>query len=206
MQDILPTTTQTVGGEAVMTVNARDLHQFLDVLTPFHKWITRRIEEYGFTQAIDFLAMDKNVRSEGWFGPREVTEYFLTLDMAKELAMVERSEKGRLARRYFIEMERRVFHTSQTIEQMREALLKSRPDWAKLVRYNELGLSVAEKATLMGCSKDALRMREIGLEKLGLITRKVNPLLRLAGQHGKQVAQRRAEVRKQQLPLLGGEA
>ena len=103
MSQLMPVYHSTIGDRVtVQTVNARDLHEYLEVKTVFADWIKRRIEVYGFLQHIDFV---KNLRDEtGTISP---IDYHLSLDMAKQLAMVERTEKGKEARRYFIECERR---------------------------------------------------------------------------------------------------
>ena len=85
------------------TVNARDLHTFLEVKTNFRDWIARRIQDYGFHEEKDF----RSNLSES-LGGRPSREYHLSLDMAKELAMVERNERGRQARQYFIRCERQL--------------------------------------------------------------------------------------------------
>lgn len=90
----------TIGQDVKETVNARELHVFLEVSTRFNDWIKRRIEEFNFTEGADFVVL-KNEYA------KLPTEYALTLDMAKELSMVERNEKGKQARQYFIECERR---------------------------------------------------------------------------------------------------
>jgi len=96
--------TQTfVGNTTLPTVNARDLHAFLEVKTHLKDWIARRINEYGFEDGKDFCSF----LSES-SGGRPSKEYALTLDMAKELSMVERNAKGKQAREYFIECERQV--------------------------------------------------------------------------------------------------
>ena len=83
-------------------IDARGLHGWLGVTTPFHKWAGRRIEEYGFTDGLDFRTILSKT------GGRPKTDYLLTVGMAKELAMVERSEIGKATRRYFIKMEQAV--------------------------------------------------------------------------------------------------
>jgi len=99
---VVPIHRQSIGEEVVQTVNARDLHQFLEVETRFNDWIRERIEQFGFSENQDFVSFTENpVKGR----PR--IEYALTLDMAKELSMVERNEKGKQARQYFIECERR---------------------------------------------------------------------------------------------------
>ena len=103
MNQLIPLHSQTIDGNAVETVNARELHAFLEVSTAFKDWIARRVKDYGFTEGLDFCS----ILSES-SGGRPSKEYYITLDMAKELSMVERNEKGRQARRYFIECEKQL--------------------------------------------------------------------------------------------------
>jgi phage anti-repressor protein len=87
-------------------VDGRDLYEFLQVETPFKKWIDRMIE-YGFVEGVDFWTEDKNVcRTDGTIMPQKQTEYSLTINMAKEISMIQRSERGKQARLYFLECER----------------------------------------------------------------------------------------------------
>ena len=81
-------------------VDARELHAFLGSKQDFSNWITNRIRKYGFEDGKDFSINLLKSR-----GGRPSKEYYLTLNMAKELAMVENNPKGREARRYFIEAE-----------------------------------------------------------------------------------------------------
>lgn len=95
-------------------VNARELHQFLEVKSDFNNWIKNRISDYGFTENQDFEVFVKN--NENSQGGRPLKEYIISIDMAKELSMVERNEKGKLARLYFIEMEKKAIgYTQQAI-------------------------------------------------------------------------------------------
>lgn len=86
------------------TVNARELHQFLEVGKDFSSWIKDRIEAYGFAEGQDYLFT--KIGEQLASGTKYKNEYFVSLDMAKELAMVERNAKGKQARQYFIECER----------------------------------------------------------------------------------------------------
>jgi anti-repressor protein len=95
-----------IGGAPVQSVDARELHQFLDVGKDFSTWVRARISSYGFVEHTDyevFPGLGENA-STG----RPTKEYALSIDMAKELCMVERNDKGKAARRYFIECERRM--------------------------------------------------------------------------------------------------
>ena len=91
----------------MQAVEARRLHAFLEVSTQFKDWIIRRIEEYQFVENEDYQVLLKNELNPN--GGRPSKDYVISLDMAKELAMVERNEKGRLARKYFIEIEKRYY-------------------------------------------------------------------------------------------------
>lgn len=88
-------------------VSARELHDFLEVETPYRIWFPR-MQEYGFTEGSDFNPY-KNVRVQmegNRTVNREVDDAALTIDMAKEICMIQRSEKGKQARQYFIQLEK----------------------------------------------------------------------------------------------------
>ena len=93
--------------EEVNAVNARDLWSELESKQEFSTWIKKRIDDYDFTQGVDFSQADKFIAVGNSSAKRKITEYIISLDMAKELAMVERNEKGKQARRYFIECEKK---------------------------------------------------------------------------------------------------
>ena len=84
-------------------ISAKELHEFLEVKSKFADWVKNRIEKYGFEENQDFIALSKNLENGG----REI-DYILKLDMAKELSMVENNDKGRQARKYFIECEKKL--------------------------------------------------------------------------------------------------
>lgn len=85
------------------TVDARELHGFLEISTKFADWITRRIEEYGLIEGLDFTLL----KIETQYNQIDRVEYKLKLDTAKELCMVEKNERGKQARKYFIEVEKK---------------------------------------------------------------------------------------------------
>ena len=93
-----------IGNLKQLAVNARDLHEFLQVGKRFASWIQERIGKYEFIENEDFMAISQN-REIGH--GRGKVDYHITLDMAKELSMVENNAKGREARRYFIAMEKK---------------------------------------------------------------------------------------------------
>lgn len=104
MQQLIPLHTQHIDGDATQTVNARELHTFLEAGKDFSTWIRDRIQQYGFLENQDYIVFANF--GENPKGGRPAKEYAITLDMAKEMSMVERNEKGREARRYFIACEK----------------------------------------------------------------------------------------------------
>ena len=103
---LIPVVSQVIDHQSVQTVDARTLHTFLEVGKDFSTWIKDRIEQYSFEQGKDFEVFTSF--GDNPQGGRPAKDYALTLDMAKELAMVERTPKGKQARQYFIECERRL--------------------------------------------------------------------------------------------------
>lgn len=194
-----------VNQQTVQLINARELHQFLAVATRFDVWINRRITEYNFIENLDFIEAIRIDRVErGVFGSREIQikDYHLTLDMAKELCMLERSELGRLARQYFIRMEREAVeeiprlqaklnqleaellaipafirqgdNVHRLIEQAKTAFFHTQPLAKEVLRYREMGLTQAETGKLLGLSPWQLQNIVAKLIHLGLTQRQSN--------------------------------
>ena len=115
-QQLIPVFNGALGDRQQQLCDARDLHSFLSVGRDFSTWIKDRIEQYGFVEGDDFSPVlgkstsfdspNRGNQNSGRGGDRRSIDYHLTLDMAKELAMVGNNELGRQVRRYFIAMER----------------------------------------------------------------------------------------------------
>ncbi|EJC4888499.1 antA/AntB antirepressor family protein [Escherichia coli] len=105
---LIPVFNGTIANETALLCNARDLHAFLEVGKDFSTWIRIRISEYEFTENQDFILLPKTGEQRKGRGGHNRKDYHLTLDTAKELAMVEHNEKGRQIRRYFIECEKKL--------------------------------------------------------------------------------------------------
>ncbi len=89
-------------------INARELHNKLGNKRQYSDWIKQRIEHYKFIENKDFIRFHNFVKGDQkGFGNKTTIEYFITIDMAKELCMVENNDIGRNIRRYFIETEKR---------------------------------------------------------------------------------------------------
>ena len=126
--ELIKTTGITLNGDKITAVNARDLWKFLESKQDFSTWIKRRIEKYEFIEGQDYL-LHKFVEQLP-SGAKHCIEYLISLDMAKELAMVENNERGRQARQYFIEVEKRFRHAGNLVEAIRAAL-------TPIIRENE---------------------------------------------------------------------
>lgn len=97
-----------LNGETQLGVNARDVHVFLESKQIFQNWIKKRIAKYGFVEGVDYLTYQSvnQVPHQGGFRTVTTLEYVVSIDMAKELSMVECTERGREVRLYFIEQEK----------------------------------------------------------------------------------------------------
>ncbi|WP_273721105.1 MULTISPECIES: antA/AntB antirepressor family protein [unclassified Bartonella] len=104
MNTLIPISEQTIDQETVQTVNARELHAFLEIGKDFSTWITDRIKKYNLLEKQDFVC-SPILGSKGRGGHNR-KDYHLTLSVAKELSMLENNKKGREARLYFIKCER----------------------------------------------------------------------------------------------------
>jgi phage anti-repressor protein len=101
---LVPVYRGAIGGVPAHVVNARELHAYLESQRQFADWVKHRIEQYGFEENQDFESFSQNHEKPKIGRPSK--DYLFSLDMAKELSMVENNAKGREARRYFIAMER----------------------------------------------------------------------------------------------------
>ena len=120
MNQLIPLRPQTINGNAVETVSARELHSFVESKQDFSTWIKNRIEKYGFVEDVDYLL--HKIVEQTPSGAKHKIEYYITLDMAKQLAMVENNEKGMQVRKYFIECERKlIMHYDQRYQAVGKA-------------------------------------------------------------------------------------
>lgn len=123
----------------IETVNARELHKFLEVASRFNDWIKARIEKYDFIANEDYIVLTEKLVS----GNNAVSKnYYISLDMAKELSMVENNEKGKQARKYFIELEKeskKILSPAEFMVQQSQILLAQEKELIKInTRLNEV--------------------------------------------------------------------
>lgn len=101
----------TINEEGQQLVSARELHEFLEVKTRFNDWIVRMCE-YGFKENIDYSILSNDNPNGGL----PIKEYAITIDMAKEISMIQRTDKGKQARQYFIACEKKLREEIQNKE------------------------------------------------------------------------------------------
>lgn len=139
-----------------ITLSARELYEFLEVGTHFKDWFPRMCE-YGFEEEKDF----RSILSKST-GGRPSTDYEITLDMAKEIAMIQRNEKGKQARQYFLEIEkqwnspeyvmnRALEYSRKQVEQLKLENKKMRPKaiFADAVSTSEQSILIGQLAKLI---------------------------------------------------------
>ncbi|UJT80192.1 antA/AntB antirepressor family protein [Edwardsiella piscicida] len=135
--DIVPVVSGRIGERETSVVSGTSLHKALGVATRMTDWIKRRIGEYGFKEGLDYIIVE-NLRSPNLSSAKSRQqishEYLTTLDMAKELAMVERSEQGRAIRRYFIQCEEALQLTAPEVAARYRRKLKARIGVANLFK------------------------------------------------------------------------
>ena len=103
-----------LNGKVQLGVNARELHNMLEVKTDFSDWIKRRIKQCKFEENFDYVVILK--KEENLKGGRPATEYIISVDMTKHLGMVERNDKGHEIRKYYIEQEEIARHLKDGLQ------------------------------------------------------------------------------------------
>lgn len=157
-------------------VSARELHAFLESKQDFSTWIKARIEKYGFIENQDFEVFHNFMENPN--GGRPLIEYALSIDCAKEISMVEGNEKGKQARRYFIECEKKAQNQIMNL---------SRIDLAKMIIQSEeekqaLQLEIQENKPLVVFAK-ALQISEHNIL--------IGELAKILKQNGVEIGQNR---------------
>ncbi|GAA5112570.1 antA/AntB antirepressor family protein [Bartonella jaculi] len=127
MKNFIPTQHTIIQQQIIKTVNARDLHAFLEVKAKFRYWIRKSIKEHGFQEGIDFVASKKQSFPSSRGAPCK--NYALTLDAAKHIAICEPSLKSRKIRQYFLECEKKAkaktdYSNPETLEEFIKHLRK----------------------------------------------------------------------------------
>lgn len=112
---------QNINDQMIKTVNARDLHEFLGSKRKFSDWVKAKIDRLRLRENTDYVTVSQNCEiARG--GYQTVIDYFVTLDVAKHIAMMENTDRGFEVRDYFIECERKLTEQHQLPQTFAEAL------------------------------------------------------------------------------------
>nr|WP_279162214.1 phage antirepressor KilAC domain-containing protein [Plesiomonas shigelloides] len=125
LHKLVPVSDGCIGDQPVSLVSAKRLHAFLGVGRDFTTWIKGRVSQYGFVAGVDFTVVENlsaPISGSAKYRQQIEHDYLITIDMGKELAMVERNERGREVRRYFISCERKVKAGANIPQTLPEAL------------------------------------------------------------------------------------
>lgn len=163
------------------TVSARDLHEALEINTRFNDWFSR-MAEYGFENGVDFnLLKNEKVRLEGNREvKRDIMDYQISVDMAKQICMIQRSEKGKQYRQYFIDLEK----AWNTPEQIFARALKMADQ--KIEKLKETNAGLLEDV-------ERMRPKEIFADAVSASTSSIliGDLAKLLRQNGVETGQQR---------------
>ncbi|QNK85948.1 antA/AntB antirepressor family protein [Aliarcobacter cryaerophilus] len=110
MREIIKISSEVIGTKKINSVNARELHQVLDIKKQFTHWIDIQINSLGLEKNVDYIVYE--VKGNG----RPQKEYIITTDTAKHISMASRTAKGKEVRNYFIQIEKEYF--SPNIQQL----------------------------------------------------------------------------------------
>lgn len=153
----------TTNESGVNCVSARELHEGLGVEQRFNDWINRRIKKYGFEENTDYTCLtQKRVtqRTNGQKGTATEKDYIITVDMAKELCMVENNDLGRKFRKYFIACEKKLQEVQQP-KQMSDMEILSRAVLISQEQIKQLTAELNEKTEFIDDINDCFTFTQI---------------------------------------------
>ena len=150
-------------------VSGRELHKFLKVNTPYTQWIERKIEKYEFVENKDFVLHSQKCESSNVTGFKVLQDHLMKMTMAKEVAMTENNERGKLARIYFIQCEeawnnddmimaralkiqqKKILGYSEKIELLENQIKEQAPSvlFAKAVSTSNTSILIGEQAKIL---------------------------------------------------------
>lgn len=104
MSEIIKISSEVIGTEKTNSVNARELHQVLEIGKDFTTWINAQINSLGLEKNVDYIVYEEKVKAGNGFTTKK--EYIITTDTAKHISMASRTAKGKEVRNYFIQIEK----------------------------------------------------------------------------------------------------
>ena len=159
-------------------VSARELYQFLEPTERFSNWFDRQVQ-YGFEEGIDYLGC----KVFNTLAKQELQDYLMSVDMAKEVSMIQRSEKGKQARQYFIDCEKRLLSNQARVPQTFAEALQLAADQAKQLELARPKIEhydrVVERKTLLNATQVA--------SKIGMTAQRLNKALSAASVYDQRI-------------------
>lgn len=157
--------------EGRQLVSGRELHEFLEIGTKYKDWF-RRMVEYGFEEEIDFIRVAQKRATNNLKNPvTTVIDHAISIDMAKEISMIQRTEKGKAARQYFINCEKKLKEVKKLspMELMELQFKALREQEEKIIQVENKVDKLEEDMPLfqIDCKEIQALVRKKGIEVLG---------------------------------------
>ena len=152
-------------------VSGRELHEFLEIRTKYKDWF-RRMVEYGFEEEIDFIRVAQKRATNNLKNPvTTVIDHAISIDMAKEISMIQRTEKGKIARQYFINCEKKLKEVKKLspMELMELQFIALKEQKEKIAQVENRVDKLEEDMPLLqiDCKEIQALVRKKGIEALG---------------------------------------
>ncbi|CAB1007005.1 phage antirepressor Ant [Corynebacterium diphtheriae] len=185
MSDLIPLANK----DGIQAVMGRDLHQFLEVRRDYTNWMKQMIG-YGFTEGRDFELIKEKVAGHAGSPNLANTRHnhIISLDMAKEISMIQRTDKGKQARQYFIECEKR----AQSAPQLTGAQLMAKALLEAESTMKELEARATTAEAILEASAPALEYHEKFIAEDDDLT-KIDDFARTYGSTGPKVREMLAD-------------
>ena len=157
--------------EGRQLVSGRELHEFLEIRTKYKDWF-RRMVEYGFEEEIDFIRVAQKRATNNLKNPvTTVIDHAISIDMAKEISMIQRTEKGKIARQYFINCEKKLKEvkklTPMELMELQFKALKEQKEKISQVENRVYKLEEDMPLFQIDCKEIQALVRKKGIEALG---------------------------------------
>ena len=157
--------------EGRQLVSGRELHEFLEIRTKYKDWF-RRMVEYGFEEEIDFIKVAQKRATNNLKNPvTTVIDHAISIDMAKEISMIQRTEKGKIARQYFINCEKKLKEVKKLspMELMELQFIALKEQKEKIAQVENRVDKLEEDMPLLqiDCKEIQALVRKKGIEALG---------------------------------------
>ena len=157
--------------EGRQLVSGRELHEFLEIKTKYKDWF-RRMVEYGFEEEIDFIRVAQKRATNNLKNPvTTVIDHAISIDMAKEISMIQRTEKGKAARQYFINCEKKLKEVKKLspmeLMELQFKALKEQKEKISQVENRVYKLEEDMPLFQIDCKEIQALVRKKGIEALG---------------------------------------